>query len=58
MKKLGAKRIYVHGDSELIIKQIKGEYFAKHHRLRAYIISMLDFQHTFVEYDLVVIPRN
>ena len=32
LKKLGAKRIYVHGDFELIIKHINGEYAAKHPR--------------------------
>jgi hypothetical protein len=36
LKKVGAKQIMVRGDSELIIKQIKGEYAAKHPRLRAY----------------------
>jgi ribonuclease HI len=30
LKKVGAKQIMVRGDSELIIKQIKGEYAAKH----------------------------
>src|SRR3954470_18337290 len=29
-KKLGAKRIVIRGDSELIIKQMKGEYRVKH----------------------------
>jgi hypothetical protein len=33
LKKVGAKQIMVRGDSELIIKQIKGEYVAKHPRL-------------------------
>jgi ribonuclease HI len=33
LKELGAKRIVVHGDSELIINQIKGIYQAKHPRL-------------------------
>jgi hypothetical protein len=34
LKKVGVKQIMVRGDSELIIKQIKGEYAAKHPRLR------------------------
>lgn len=58
LKKLGAKRISVHGDSKLIIKHIKGEYYANHPRLRAYRNVVLDFLQTFVEYDLAVIPRN
>eukprot|EP00253_Pinus_taeda_P016840 PITA_16840 len=36
LKKLGAKRISVYRDSELVIKQVKGEYQAKHPRMRAY----------------------
>lgn len=36
MKKLGAKRILVYGESELVIKQVKGEYHANHTRMRAY----------------------
>lgn len=35
-KKMNSKRILVYGDSELIIKQVKGEYQAKHLRMRAY----------------------
>ena len=34
LKKLGAKRIVFLGDSELVIKQINGEYTPKHPRLR------------------------
>ena len=30
LRKLNAKRIAVYGDSELVIKQVKGEYQAKH----------------------------
>jgi len=36
LKKVGAKRIYVQGASELIIKQIKGQYSEKHPRWREY----------------------
>ena len=36
LRKLGAKRITVHGYLELIIKQVNGEYTAKHPRLQAY----------------------
>jgi hypothetical protein len=58
LKKLVAKRISIRGDSELIIKQIKGEYFAKHPRLRAYKNVVLDFLQWFIEYDLQVILRG
>ena len=36
LKKLGAKKIFVYSDSKLVIKQVKGEYQAKHPRIRAY----------------------
>jgi ribonuclease HI len=42
LKKVGAKQIMVRGDSELIIKKIKGEYATKHPRLRAYRNIFLD----------------
>jgi hypothetical protein len=34
LKELGARRIVVHGDSELIINQVKGIYHTNHPRLR------------------------
>jgi hypothetical protein len=36
LKELGTQKIAVHGDSELIINQVKGVYQTKHPRLRAY----------------------
>jgi len=58
MKKLGAKRISVYGDTELITKQVKGEYWAKHPRTRAYRNVFLDIPKTFSEYTLSLIPRS
>jgi ribonuclease HI len=58
LKELGAKRIVVHGDSELIINQIKGIYQAKHPRLRAYRNLVLNFLEKFLEYNLSTIPRE
>jgi ribonuclease HI len=58
LKKVGAKQIMVRGDSELIIKQVKGEYAAKHPCLRAYINAILDTLKCFVEVDLQVMPRG
>lgn len=58
LKKFGAKRISIHGDSELIIKQIKGEYSAKHPRLVTYRNVVLDFLVCFVEYELSIVPRG
>jgi len=58
LKRLGAKRISIHGDLELIINKIKGEYLAKHPRLRAYKNVVLDFLQWFPEYQLPLIPIN
>jgi ribonuclease HI len=58
LKKVGAKQIMVRGDSELIIKQIKGEYAAKHPHLRAYWNVVLDALKCFTEVDLQVMPRG
>ena len=43
LKEMGARRIVVHGDSELIINQVKGIYKAKHPGLRAYRNIVLYF---------------
>ena len=58
LRKLGARRIIAHGDSEMIIKQVKGEYTARHPRLRAYRNDTMDLLKTFVEYDLVFVPMS
>ena len=58
LKKLGAKRITVHGDSELVIRQVNGEYTAKHPRLRAYRDDAMDLLKSFAEFQLTFFPRN
>lgn len=58
LKKLGAKRIKVHGDSELIVRQVNGEYSAKHPRLRAYRNDVMDLLKTFEESQLIFVPRE
>jgi ribonuclease HI len=58
LKTFGAKQIMVRGDSELIIKQIKGEYVAKHPHLRSYRNVVLDALKCFNEVDLQVMPRG
>lgn len=58
LKKLGAKRIYVYGDSGLVIKPVKGEYQEKHPRMRAYRNIVLDILKTFPEYTLTAVPRS
>jgi len=58
LKKLDAKRISIYGDSELVIKQVKGEYQAKHPQMRAYRCSVLDILRMFPEYTLTVVPQT
>ena len=56
LKKLGAKRINVYGDSELNIRQVNGEYNANHPRLRAYRNDVVDLLKTFEEYQIIFVP--
>jgi ribonuclease HI len=58
LEELGAKRIVVLGDSELIINQIKGIYQAKQPRMRAYRNLVLDLLEKFSECNLSTIPRE
>lgn len=58
LKKLGAKIISIHGDSELIIKQIKGEHSTKHPMLMDYRNVVLYSLEHFVEYELSIVPRG
>jgi len=57
LRKLNAKRIAVYGDFELVIKQVKGEYQAKHPRMRAYQNAVLDILKLFSDYTLTCVPR-
>jgi ribonuclease HI len=52
LKELGARRIVVCGESELIFNQIKGIYQEKHPRLRAYRNLVLDLLEKFPKYNL------
>ena len=57
LKDLGTKKISLQGDSELIIRKIKGEYSSKNPILREYMNFSLDLLKTFEKYDLTFIPR-
>jgi hypothetical protein len=58
LKELGAQRIAVRRDSELIINQVKGVYQTKHPRLRVYKNLVLNLLKGFSEYDLTAIPKE
>ena len=57
LRKLNAKRVAVYGNSELVIKQVKGEYQAKHPRMQAYRNAVLDILKLFSDYTLTCIPH-
>lgn len=57
LRKLNAKRISMYGDSELVIKQLKGEYQAKHPQMRAYRNAVLDILKVFSDYTITCVPR-
>ena len=47
LNNLNAKKIYIYGDSELIINQVKGSYQAKHPKLSSYRNMVLDLLESF-----------
>jgi len=48
----------MYSDSELVIKQVKGEYQAHHSRMKQYINVVLDILGMFPEYTLSVVRRS
>jgi ribonuclease HI len=62
LKDLKEKRIVVHGDFELVIKQVNGSYQTKHPRMREYRNSVLDlldfFFHREYYYTDTKIPKQ
>ena len=58
VKKLGATRVSVLGDSELIIQQIKWKFLTNDPRLREYKGMTIDILNTFLETQLPKIPRK
>ena len=56
LKDRKAKRVYIFGDSKLIINQVKGTYQTKHTRMRAYRNEVLDILgNLFLEYNFMLI---
>lgn len=58
LRNMNAKNIYIYGDSELVINQVKRIYQAKHSRLRSYTNLVLDLLESFNEHHLSFIPRK
>ena len=58
LKKLQARRVYIYGDSKLILRKFIGTYQAKHPKMRDFRNLVLDMLEGFKEYKIFVIPRN
>ena len=59
MKDLGAQRIKVFGDSELVINQVNDSYQTKHPRMRAYRNEVWDMiGNFFTEHMIQVVTRH
>lgn len=58
VKRLGAIRLSIMGDSELVIKQIKVVYMNKDPRLGFYKGMVIEILNSFLETKIVVIPRK
>lgn len=58
IKSLGAIRVSVLGDSNLVIQQIKGNFLTNDPRLRSYIGAAIEILNTFLETQLAKIPRK
>ena len=53
-----AKKVYIYGDFELVLRQVIGTYQAKHPRMRDYRNMVLDMLEGFEEYQIIIIPRS
>lgn len=53
-----SERVYIYGDSELVLMQVMGTYQAKHPRMRDYRNVALDILECFDEYQIFIIPRS
>ena len=58
LKKMKSKKVYIYGESELVINRVNGVYQSKHPRLRSYINLVLDLLENLNEYMLIVLPEN
>ena len=58
LKKMQAKRVYIYGDFELVLRKVIGTYQAKHPRMRDYKNLALDILECFDEYQIFIIPRS
>lgn len=55
---LGAEAVNVHLDSELLVRQLNGQYRVKSDRLRIFYLQAQDLLRRFQEYAIIHIPRE
>lgn len=54
----GFETVHVRGDSELIIKQLRGEYQVSDPRLREYRVQAMELLDQFADWELTHVPRD
>lgn len=55
---MGIKCLVVHGDSELVLNQVKNKISARHHYLKIYRNRVWDLLHSFLAINFISIPRR
>ncbi|MCU0631474.1 MAG: ribonuclease HI family protein [Methanolinea sp.] len=55
---LSARRVLVHSDSQLVIRQLKGEYQVRKPHLRAMYVQVKDLEQRFLSVDYSSVPRE
>ena len=58
LKNLGAQKIIVHGNVELVIRQVNEECMVKHPRLRAYKDDAMGLLKYFKDFQLTLVPKD
>lgn len=58
VKSLGAARLSILGDSDLVIQQMRGNFLTNDLRLRSYRAAAIEILNTFLETQLAKIPRK
>jgi ribonuclease HI len=54
---LGARRVQLRMDSELVVRQLQFRYRVKNERLRPYFNRLLELRRQFEGFDVVAVPR-
>lgn len=55
---MGAKRLHIYSDSQLVVKQVKNEYQAKDPRMQAYLMKVRRLLDELEGWEITQIPRS